>query len=106
MGSPTSPSSSLPSGSRRLPPVVKVEKKSKNNSGFFSRFKKAKVYHPRTISLQAEGLQTRSLVFFYINICLVLDKEKKKFFANVIINQKYNVFTFIPIVLFEQVSDF
>ncbi|KAI8331646.1 phospholipid-translocating P-type ATPase [Blakeslea trispora] len=32
----------------------------------------------------------------------MLDKEKRKFAANVIINQKYNFFTFFPIVLFEQ----
>lgn len=35
---------------------------------------------------------------------IYLDKEKKKYPANVIINQKYNVITFIPIVLFQQVS--
>ncbi|KAI9486301.1 MAG: phospholipid-translocating P-type ATPase [Benjaminiella poitrasii] len=30
------------------------------------------------------------------------NKEKKKYTANVIINQKYNIITFIPIVLYEQ----
>ncbi|KAI8055596.1 phospholipid-translocating P-type ATPase [Gilbertella persicaria] len=60
-------------------PVNKTEKKKKK-----SWFSKKKVYSPRTISLQAE------------------DKEKRKYAANMIINQKYNIFTFIPIVLFEQ----
>lgn len=31
-----------------------------------------------------------------------IDKEKKKYAANVIVNQKYNIFTFIPLVLYEQ----
>ncbi|KAL0075543.1 phospholipid-translocating P-type ATPase [Phycomyces blakesleeanus] len=30
------------------------------------------------------------------------DKIKKKFTPNIIVNQKYNIFTFIPIVLYEQ----
>ncbi|KAI8986494.1 phospholipid-translocating P-type ATPase [Pilobolus umbonatus] len=36
----------------------------------------------------------------------VVDKEKKKYTANMIVNQKYNVFTFIPVVLFEQFTVF
>ncbi|ORY95841.1 aminophospholipid-transporting P-type ATPase [Syncephalastrum racemosum] len=30
------------------------------------------------------------------------DKQKKKFAPNIIVNQKYNIITFIPLVLFEQ----
>ncbi|KAG1138765.1 hypothetical protein G6F38_010314 [Rhizopus arrhizus] len=50
----------------------------------WKRLKSRKVQVSRTISLQAD------------------DKEKKKYSANVIINQKYNILTFIPIVLYEQ----
>jgi phospholipid-translocating ATPase len=72
--------------------------------GFFSRFKKQKVYQPRTISLQAEGKKKEFPLCRQRGINIVnVDKEKKKYPANVIINQKYNIFTFIPIVLFEQV---
>ncbi|KAI7882115.1 aminophospholipid-transporting P-type ATPase, partial [Mucor mucedo] len=83
--SPSSPSSSAPLNGR----TTKVDKKKKQQqSGFFSRFSKKKISQPRTISLQAD------------------DKEKKKYAANVIINQKYNIITFIPIVLFEQFAIF
>ncbi|KAG1047950.1 hypothetical protein G6F43_009629 [Rhizopus delemar] len=50
----------------------------------WKRLKPRKAQVSRTISLQAD------------------DKEKKKYSANVIINQKYNILTFIPIVLYEQ----
>ncbi|GAA5811925.1 hypothetical protein MFLAVUS_005372 [Mucor flavus] len=85
IGSPTSPTLDISS----RPP--KIEKK-KKSTGFFARFQSKKVYQPRTISLQAEG------IYAY--------KEKKKYPANVIINQKYNVITFIPIVLFQQFAIF
>ncbi|KAG1464834.1 hypothetical protein G6F56_005001 [Rhizopus delemar] len=62
---------------------TRVTKKPKKPS-LWSRLKPKKTYSPRTISLQAT------------------DKEKRKYTANVIINQKYNIFTFIPIVLYEQ----
>ncbi|KAL4209666.1 putative aminophospholipid-translocase [Rhizopus microsporus] len=58
--------------------------KNQNKPSIWSRLKPTKVYTPRTISLQAD------------------DKEKKKYAANVIVNQKYNIFTFIPLVLYEQ----
>ncbi|KAL1933234.1 hypothetical protein VTP01DRAFT_7324 [Rhizomucor pusillus] len=48
---------------------------------FWGRSQKQK---PRTISLQAE------------------DKQKKKYAPNIIVNQKYNVITFLPLVLCEQ----
>lgn len=35
----------------------------------------------------------------------LLDKEKRKYAANVIVNQKYNIFTFVPLVLYEQVKN-
>ncbi|KAI8884283.1 phospholipid-translocating P-type ATPase [Backusella circina FSU 941] len=64
---------------RTLKPDKKKDKKS-----LFSRLKPNKVHHPRTISLQAT------------------DKEKKRYGPNVIVNQKYNILTFIPLVLYEQ----
>ncbi|KAG1146885.1 hypothetical protein G6F37_005178 [Rhizopus arrhizus] len=53
-------------------------------TSFWSRLKSKKAYTSRTISLHAS------------------DKEKRKYAANVIVNQKYNIFTFIPLVLYEQ----
>ena len=37
---------------------------------------------------------------------LYLDKFQKQFPANIVRNQKYNVFTFLPIVLYEQFKFF
>lgn len=36
---------------------------------------------------------------------LSVDKFKSKFPPNVIVNQKYNIITFLPMVLYEQVCD-
>ncbi|KAI7900980.1 protein transporter [Cokeromyces recurvatus] len=74
---------SLTNSTRRSPTLISKQDK-KQRPSFFSRFRKKKVYSPRTIPLQAN------------------DKEKKKYTANVIINQKYNVITFLPVVLYEQ----
>ncbi|KAI8375062.1 aminophospholipid-transporting P-type ATPase [Choanephora cucurbitarum] len=83
--SPISSHHSSASNSIRHSSVKPERKKQKVKDSFIVRlFSKKKVWSPRTITLQAN------------------DKEKKKFAANVIINQKYNFFTFFPIVLFEQ----
>ncbi|OBZ82169.1 putative phospholipid-transporting ATPase IIB [Choanephora cucurbitarum] len=83
--SPISSRHSSTSNSIRRSSVKPERKKQKGKDSFIVRlFSKKKVCSPRTIRLQAN------------------DKEKRKFAANVIINQKYNFFTFFPIVLFEQ----
>ncbi|EPB89929.1 phospholipid-translocating ATPase [Mucor circinelloides 1006PhL] len=88
LNSPTSPihptSSSANSPRRSSPSTTQPSTAKQENKGFASWFIKKKVYSPRTISLGAD------------------DKEKKKYCANVIINQKYNIITFLPVVLFEQ----
>ncbi|KAI8982002.1 phospholipid-translocating P-type ATPase [Mycotypha africana] len=62
----------------------KERKKKQQKFNLLSMFKRKKVYKPRTITFNAD------------------DREKRRFCANVIVNQKYNIFTFIPVVLFEQ----
>ncbi|KAF1805932.1 hypothetical protein V8B55DRAFT_1487212 [Mucor lusitanicus] len=84
--SPIHPSSSANSARRSSPSATQPSSttKQQEGKGFLSWFIKKKVYSPRTISLGAD------------------DKEKNKYCANVIINQKYNIITFLPVVLFEQ----
>ena len=44
---------------------------------------------------------------FILFLCLLAaDKFRNRFTANIVRNQKYNVFTFLPIVLYEQFKFF
>ncbi|ORX48008.1 aminophospholipid-transporting P-type ATPase [Hesseltinella vesiculosa] len=60
-------------------------KDSKNRCHFsWQSLKPAKIYKPRTVPFHAD------------------DKTKRRFSPNTVINQKYNIITFIPTVLLEQ----
>lgn len=82
----------------------RVPSKKKQQSKFpwpFSR--SARKQKPRTIPFNADGSKrSRSVINVLRLTTCVIDKQKK-YAPNIIVNQKYNVFTFIPLVLYEQV---